>query len=110
MGNAEGGATVTTLKRILKQIAKVYDLANPGIGISSIRFLNQELGKRNITSKKVDKVLENHQFNGIANIGTMLDKRILERFIYNRPFRLPKPLIFMMIIHSEVRNLIPRTD
>lgn len=109
MGNAEGGTAVTALKAILKQIAKLYDLANPG-GISSIRFLNQELGKRDINSRNVDNVLRNHNFSGIANIGTMLDMRILKHFIYNRPYRLWKPLIVMMIIYSacEVGNSTSR--
>lgn len=99
MRDEECGMRIETLKNTMCAIVDVYDLANDN-GISSVKFLNKEKGKKNITRKNVKNVLDKHYFHGVTKIGTMLDKRILNRFVYGTDMK--KPLLIMIITDGEV--------
>lgn len=99
----EGGERMRILEQTLKEITKVYQLANPD-GIKSIRFLNGEKGKRNVKSNRVKDLLKDHRFRGVTRIGTQLEKKVLDRFVWNRKEPMKKPLLVMTITDGAVRS------
>lgn len=99
MSTSESGTRIATLQRVMETITSVYDLANPN-GILSVRWLNGAQGKRNVTQNKVAEMLGSHNYYGVTQIGTALSKKVLQRFIWERPA--PKPLLVMVVTDGEV--------
>lgn len=100
MNDEENGSRKETLLATMTEITKVYDLANPQ-GILSIRFLNTLKGKRNANKEKAVALLKGHSYWGSTKIGTVLDKKVLQRFVWG-PDPLKKPLLVMTITDGDV--------
>ncbi|KAH0604020.1 uncharacterized protein H6S33_007051 [Morchella sextelata] len=97
----ENGERIKTLQNTMNAITDVYDLANDD-GILSVQFLNSAKGKRNITGKRVQTVLNNHCFQGLTMIGKMLEKRVLNQFVFKSPMK--KPLLVIIITGGEIEG------
>lgn len=99
METEQEGQRIATLKSTMKEITSVYDLANPK-GIRSIKFLNAKKGLQNIKSSNWRKKFEVHDYNGMTRIGTSLQKKILDKFVWES--KMIKPLLVMIITDGDV--------
>lgn len=100
METEQEGKRKETLKRTMKEITAVYDLANTK-GIKSIKFLNTKKGLRNIKSTNWKKKFDAHDYDGMTRIGTSLQKKILDKFVWEE--EMIKPLLVMIITDGDVR-------
>jgi hypothetical protein len=93
-----------TLKKVLKEITEIYSLARTD-GIVSVRFFNTRYGKKNVHPRSGD-ILSDSCYPGLSMIGTQLQKKILEPFVYNRKVDpkddASKPLLVVVIMHRDV--------
>ena len=75
------------VKSVLSFIADIYGaVSNKERGIRAIRFLNgnDDLEADNImTAEEIDKVIDNHEFEGLTRIGTGLMQKILKPFVFD---------------------------
>lgn len=101
MRTEQGGSRIETLKATLGAITSVYDLANPQ-GILSVRFLNTSKGRRNVNEEKAKTLLDDHVYRGVTRIGTELERKILNRFIWNPKDPPKKPLLVMIVTDGAV--------
>ena len=102
-----------TLKMVLGFLVEMYSAVADGYsGIRAIRFMNGTDDPRtdNIRVRdEVDKVVDNHQFEGLTRIGTSLMVKILEHFVFSdepgiprRMRRLGRPLLITIITDGVV--------
>ncbi|KAL0631443.1 hypothetical protein Q9L58_009688 [Maublancomyces gigas] len=101
METEQEGQRIVTLKSTMKEITSVYDLANPK-GIRSIKFLNAKKGLQNIKSSNWRKKFEAHDYNGMTRIGTSLQKKILDKFVWES--KMIKPLLVMIITDGDAEG------
>lgn len=101
MSYAEGGYLTATLQQSISEISAIYELANP-TGIRSMRFLNNARDYTNVTNEKCQSVLEHHVYVGDTKTGTMLEKRILDKYVWGLP--MVKPLLVIVITYGGVRS------
>jgi hypothetical protein len=98
----EGGETPDhAMTTILDEVAKIYEMAKSD-GIMSIRFLNTRQGLQNVTSERVKELAFKTKHNGVTNMASRLEKKILEPYLYKErqpPF---KPLLIMIITDGVV--------
>lgn len=95
------GEHIRTLNKTLVEIMAIYDLAS-GTGIKSIQFLNATRGWRNTKSKNREALLKNHEYGGLTRIGTMLQKKVLEKFVFRTDMK--RPLLIITITDGEVHS------
>jgi hypothetical protein len=102
----EGGERIKTLKKVLKEVAAIYENARDE-GILSIKFLNASQGKKDVTTPKLNAEpgpLSHIRWSGITKIGTQLENRILKNFVYGK--KMTKPLLVMIITDGDVSRLL----
>lgn len=104
MKTEDGGRRAETQKTLLKDITEIYDLANPE-GILSVRFTSTSKGKRGVRSSEAATLLETHKYQGVARVGTQLEKKILNEFVWG-PKAMTKPLLVIVITDGSVRTSI----
>lgn len=104
METEQDGQRIQTLKKTMSEITAIYDLANP-TGIRSVRFLNAKTGLLNVKSTNWKKRFNAHDYTGVTRIGTSLQKKILDRFVYER--RMEKPLLIITITDGDVSSPRP---
>lgn len=102
MAYAEGGPYLETLNDTLGLISSIYGLARDE-GIVAVRFFNSRRGKKNVTGGNIKHVLEGHDFEGTARIGTELKKKIIDRFVSSEPEEMKKPFLVVVITNGIVR-------
>lgn len=102
MQEEEDGLRVEILKIILKDITEIYNLANPK-GILSVRFTNTSKGRRGISSRGAETFLDKHTYRGVARLGTQLEKKVLNQFVWG-PKPMTKPLLVIIITDRSVRS------
>lgn len=95
----ENGQRIKTVKRTINEIATIYDLARPQ-GIRSIKFFNAPQGKKNVNRKTCNTSLRGHNFGGLTRVGTVLQKSILDKFVFGEQMK--KPLLIMTVTDGEV--------
>ena len=115
----EGSFRIEAVKKVLTYITHTYDLTTKGRQIRAIRFLNgtDDLNTNNLTAAEIDRVVDNHKFQGLAKIGTGLMHKILKPLIFaedavwdeqgkmpNKLRELKRPLLIIVIIHGAVRH------
>lgn len=112
----QGGERKTALKIILGFLAEIYSAVSDGCrGIRAIRFLNgdDDSTADNIIKKDdIDKVVDNHIFDGLICVGAGLVRRVLKPFVFTgdppvkgtpRNMRhMERPLLIMIIIDGMV--------
>jgi len=115
----EHGRRKLAVKRFLSFITEIYGaVSNEERGIRAIRFLNgdDDLEADNImTSEEIDKVIDNHEFEGLTRIGTGLMQKILKPFVFDDTVKwdkksgearklkqLGRPLLIMVITDGAV--------
>lgn len=103
MNFEEGGERKKTLEQILHEITRVYDLANP-TGLTAVRFLNATRWRKNVRNSDVASLLKDRVYNGATMIGTELQRKVLDKFVFVGEPML-KPLIVMTITDGEVSCL-----
>jgi hypothetical protein len=101
------GVRLTTPKKILQAIAEMYVHTRPE-GILSVSFLNGNRSRKNVRPGDVQTMIEKHTWRGVSRIGTELERKILDRFVYE-PKIVPrelkareKPLLIMTITDGQV--------
>ncbi|RPB26488.1 hypothetical protein L211DRAFT_680078 [Terfezia boudieri ATCC MYA-4762] len=116
----EYGKRKVAVKNVLAFIADIYGaVSDMKRGIRAIRFLNgkDDLDADNImTAAEIDKVIDNHEFQGLTRIGTGLMQRILKPFVFDQTVpwnkksgearklkQLGRPLLIMVITDGAVR-------
>ena len=116
----ESGKRKIAIKSVLSIIAGIYGaVSNKERGIRAIRFLNgnDDLGADNIqTAEQIDKVIDNHEFDGSKKIGSGLMKKILKPFVFDETVKwdkksgrarklkkLARPLLTLVITDGVVR-------
>ena len=116
----EAGRRKVAVKSVLSFIADIYGaVSNKERGIRAIRFLNgnDDLEADNImTAEEIDKVIDNHEFEGLTRIGTGLMQKILKPFVFDETVKwdkksgearklkqLGRPLLIMVITDGAVR-------
>lgn len=104
MKTEEDGERVKIQKRLLEAITEIYDLANPK-GILSVRFTNTSKGKRDVRSSEVATLLDTHKYQGVARVGTQLEKKILNEFVWG-PKAMTKPLLVIVMTDGSVSTSI----
>ncbi|KAI5842144.1 hypothetical protein DFP73DRAFT_554423 [Morchella snyderi] len=99
MSDEEGGQRIDTLTKTMKKITMVYDLARPAPdhGLVSVKFINSMKGYKNIDNRRVSHVLKKHAFWGTTQIGSALQKKVLDNFVFNLNAPMKKPLLIMTI-------------
>lgn len=95
----EKGQRIETVQRTINEIATIYDLARPE-GIRSIRFFNARQGKKNVNRKTCNTSLRGHDFSGLTRAGTVLQKSILDKFVFGEQMK--KPLLVMTVTDGVV--------
>jgi hypothetical protein len=101
------GVRVGTLEKTLHAIADIYIHARPD-GILSVRFLNDNKGRKNVKPESVYTIIKNHTCRGVTRIGTELERKILDHFVYEPKIMLrelkamEKPLLVMIITDGTV--------
>ena len=115
-----GVRKVAAVKCVLSFIADIYGaVSQEKCGIRAIRFLNSddELEADNIvTAEEIDRVIDNHEFEGLTSIGTGLMQKILKPFVFDETVKwdrksgearklkqLGRPLLIMVITDGVVR-------
>lgn len=108
MSDEEGGKRIETLTKTMKKITMVYDLARPAPdqGLVSVKFINCMKGYKNIDNRRVSPVLKRHAFWGTTQIGSALQKKVLDNFVFNPIAPMEKPLLIMTVTDGGVGNLI----
>ncbi|KAI5778462.1 hypothetical protein EDC01DRAFT_345840 [Geopyxis carbonaria] len=96
----QGGQRKVTLEKTLKTIASVYTHARPQ-GLNAVRFINGNTGKRNVKRGHVRGILKDHEWRGATRIGTQLERKILNDFVYTN---LKRPLLIMIITDGAVEG------
>lgn len=102
-GLMAAGDLVNTQKALVERIASVATRPVPDATGAHLRFINKsETGLDNLS---LDQIMLKLHFSasGSARIGTMLNKKILEPFIYDpldRGDSLPRPFIIAIITHG----------
>ena len=76
----ERGDRIRVMKKVIAYIAHIYALSTRDRGISAIRFLNghDDLNANNLKEHEIDAVIDAHEFEGLAMIGTGLMNKILK--------------------------------
>ncbi|KAH8145853.1 uncharacterized protein LAJ45_10178 [Morchella importuna] len=99
MNDEEGGKRIETLSKTMKKITMVYDLARPAPnqGLVSVKFINCMKGYKNIDNRRVSPVLKKHAFWGTTQIGSALQKKVLDNFVFNPNAPMEKPLLIMTV-------------
>lgn len=97
----QDGQRKVTLEKTLKTIASVYTHARPE-GLYAVRFINSNTGKRNVRKGHVRNILKNHPWRGATRIGTQLERKILNDFVYTGT-DMKRPLLVMIITDGAVR-------
>jgi hypothetical protein len=101
------GKRKTTLVKTLHAIAKIYFKVQK-TGIRSVRFLNDNKGRANVRPGNVGPMIKDHTWRGVTRIGTELERKILDCFVYEPkvvPRKLQKrekPLLIMTITDGAV--------
>ncbi|RPB26493.1 hypothetical protein L211DRAFT_680755 [Terfezia boudieri ATCC MYA-4762] len=120
----EAGKRKVAVKNVLAFIADIYGaVSDKKRGISAIRFLNgnDDLDADNImTAAEIDKVIDNHEFEGLTRIGTGLMQKILKPFVFDQTVpwnkksgearklkQLGRPLLIMVITDGAVEGEPP---
>lgn len=109
----QGGKRKLALKTILGFLAEICSALSDGChGIRAIRFMNgaDDLRAANFKrSDEIDKVVDNHIFEGLTCIGTSLMRKILMPFVFtDEPFvdrrmrHMDRPLLVMVITDGGV--------
>ena len=115
----EAGKRKVAVKSVLSFIADIYGaVSDKKRGIRAIRFLNgnDDLEADNImTAEEIDKVIDNHEFEGLTRIGTGLMQKILKPFVFDDTVKwekksgearklkqLGRPLLIMVITDGAV--------
>ena len=110
---------MVAVKSVLPFIVDIYEAgSNKKRGIRVIRFLNgdDDLEADNImTTGEIDKVIDNHEFEGLMKIGTGLMQKILKPFVFDETVKwdkkggearklkqLGRPLLIMVTIDGAV--------
>ena len=116
----ESGRRKVAVKGVLSFIADIYGaVSGKERGIRAIRFLNgnDELEAGNImTAEQIDRVIDNHEFEGLTRIGTGLMQKILKPFVFDETVKwgrgsvgarklkqLERPLLIIVITDGAVR-------
>jgi len=102
MRTKQKGKRKETLKKVLTQICRIFDLANPK-GLTSVRFFNGRRGIKDFTEEKVSR-LDEHIWEGVTPIGTELKRKILDPFVFKPKEPMKKPLLVMVITDGEVEG------
>ncbi|KAH0603949.1 uncharacterized protein H6S33_006980 [Morchella sextelata] len=99
MSDEEDGNRINILLKTMKKITMVYDLARPAPdqGLVSVKFINCMKGYKNIDNRRVSHVLKKHAFWGTTQIGSALQKKVLDNFVFNPNAPMEKPLLVMTI-------------
>ncbi|KAF8248701.1 hypothetical protein K440DRAFT_642120 [Wilcoxina mikolae CBS 423.85] len=109
---------VDTMQRVLKEVAKIYELARPGKdnkdrGIVSVRFLNTRQGLENVTFDQAKMLKFKIKHNGVTSMATRLENKILQPYfdkqspsqlLQQTPFQPLKPLLVMIITDGDPLN------
>ncbi|KAF8458483.1 hypothetical protein BGX38DRAFT_571039 [Terfezia claveryi] len=115
----EAGRRKVAVKSVLSFIADIYGaISDKKRGIRAIRFLNgnDDLEADNImTAREIDKVIDDHEFEGLTRIGTGLMQKILKPFVFDEtaPWKarklkqLGRPLLIMVITDGAVEGEPP---
>lgn len=101
MAYAEGGPYLGTLNETLKFVSSVYGLARDE-GVVAVRFFNSRKGKRDVR-RTIQNILERHDCEGTARIGTELKKKIIDKFVSSERGKMKKPLLVVTITNGTVR-------
>jgi len=100
----ENGERRENLKKVLKEVTDIYSLARTD-GIVSVRFFNTRKGRKNVRPEKGD-ILSDICYTGLTMIGTQLQKKILDPFVYTKKERpsenASKPVLVMVITDGDV--------
>lgn len=121
MGFEQGGKRKEALKRVLHLLAELYGAVSGDTrGIKAIRFLNGEddLSADNLKTKgEIDRVIDNHEFEGLTCIGASLVQKILKPFVFaDKPWvkgtpkklrQMKRPLLVIVITDGAVTLLPP---
>ena len=94
MISEEAGQRKQTLVQFIDHITEIYSMANES-GILALRFMNSGGGKENWTGK-LENYLDQHNYGGVAMIGTELKKKILNKFVIGNPNQ-KKPLLVLIV-------------
>lgn len=97
----QNGKRIETLHKTIDEITKVYDYANEN-GIKSVKFLNAKRGVMNIKNKNWKKQFDKIVYNGVTRIGTSLNLKILEKFVWGET--MTKPLLVMIVTDGDVSS------
>ena len=99
MVSDKNGARKKSLIEFVDHITEICSIAN-GSGILAMRFMNGARGKKNWTGKS-QGYLDQHNYSGLARIGTELKKKILDIFAIGNS-RQSKPLLVLIVTDSGV--------
>lgn len=99
MQTEQKGERIITLKNTISEITAIYDLACP-TGIHSMKFLNSKTGLKNIRSRNWKRNFNSRNYDGMTRIGTTLQKKILDQFVWRAPML--KPLLVIIVTDGEV--------
>jgi hypothetical protein len=108
------GKRKTTLVKTLHAIAKIYFKVQK-TGIRSVRFLNDNKGRANVRPGNVGPMIKDHTWRGVTRIGTELERKILDCFVYEPkvvPRKLQKrekPLLIMTITDGAIEGEAQKT-
>lgn len=108
MSDEEGGRRIEILAETMKKITMVYDLARPepDKGLVSVKFINGSTGYKNIDNRRVSPLLKKHIFWGTTQIGSALQRKVLDNFVFNPDAPMKKPLLVMTITDGGVGTLV----
>ena len=108
---AEGGRRKKELKDVLYFLSRLYGAVTTR-GIKAIHFLNdtKTLGANDIATRdQIERVINSHEFKGLARIGTGLHRRILAPLVLIKKSgvqRMERPLL-VVVITSGVVSFLP---
>ncbi|TGZ78557.1 hypothetical protein EX30DRAFT_135738 [Ascodesmis nigricans] len=106
----EKGERIKTLKKVMRAICEVYELARSD-GIAHVEFLNRTEGFDDVTRHDIEELLD-MKWHGITPIGTVLKEKILDDLIFDRdPVLEPltKPMIILTITDGDIEGEMPGT-
>ncbi|KAI5839450.1 hypothetical protein DFP73DRAFT_561684 [Morchella snyderi] len=101
MKSEQEGKRIETLHKTMDEITRVYDYANEN-GIKSVRFLNAKRGVAKIKNTNWKKQFDKIVYNGVTKIGTSLNLKILDKFVWGET--MTKPLLVMIITDGDVEG------
>lgn len=106
------GLRIEMLKKALRRVSEIYTIANKK-GITSVQFLNKPTGYQQFKPKHVALLDDPKKvaWHGFTRIGKMLEKKILNRLVFdetgNEPREMAKPLIIIVLTDGDVSPLLP---